>query len=270
MEINVLTASDLSPKYLECVPWYIDFWLSQESQIPGVVFRPTVLVIADELPEMLRNYSEYCVLFSTDLPTAFVAQNVRTLYCALVDSDLVMTSDVDMLTMNSKLIDTALKKWGDKGSTTFAVLRDVLPAGQFAICYSVAEPLTWSEVFQIRSIQDVRKRLNQLFEKLNSQEYQGSHGGYGWFLDQEYLYEQVFNSETNGTLNLLKFSDAETGHRRLDRVFHRGPLKWIVIPLIIQHHYSDYHVHHPVGKYSRYLSILLGIKQKGFSRRPTS
>lgn len=262
LEITVLTASDLSPKYLDCVPWYIDFWLSQESQIPGVSFRPAVLVIADELPELLKNYSEYCTLINTELPTAFVSQNIRTLYSALVDSDLVMTSDVDMLTMNSKLIDAALGKWADSKIPTFAILRDVLPAGQFAICYSVAAPLTWSNVFQIRSIEDVHIRLNELFEKLNSDEYLGSHGGYGWFIDQEYLFEQVSNSEQNGNLNLLRFKDNETGHRRLDRVFHRGPLKWIVIPMIIQNRYSDYHVHHPVGKYSKYLSALLKIKQK--------
>lgn len=262
MEITVLTASDLSPKYLECVPWYIDFWLAQESQTPGVKFRPSVLVIADQLPEQLVHYSEYCNVIKTDLPTAFVAQNIRTLYSALVNSDLVMTSDVDMLTMNSRLIDTALQKWPDSRISAFAVLRDVLPAGQFAICYSVAAPDTWSDVFRVNSIEDVHIRLRKLFDRLNSEEYQGSHGGYGWFLDQEYLFERVTDAEVNAGLNLLRLTDQDTGHRRLDRVFHRGPLKWLAIPRITRNYYSDYHVHHPVHANVNFLSKLLSIKRK--------
>lgn len=251
----------MNPKYLECVPWYIDFWLSQTSRIDGVIFQPLVLIVAEELPESLKPYSEYCELIHSTLPGAFVSQNIRTLYAGLVDSDLVVTSDVDMLTMNSKLVDTALSKWPSNCLNLFAVLRDVLPEGQYPICYSIASPKIWSELFDVYTLHDVNRTLKILFEKLNSSEYQGSHGGYGWFIDQEFLYETVTKAQSSGQITLMKLNDSQTGHKRLDRAFHRGIIKWLAIPLIINEHYSDYHVHHPVERNIRYLSALLKLKK---------
>jgi hypothetical protein len=261
-EVTILSSSDVNPKYLDCVPWFIDFWLNQKSEIPGVTFRPLVLIVADALPPSLEKYSSHCQLVEVDLPGPFVSQNIRTLFASLVDSDIVATSDIDMLPMNSLLFDVAVSDIVDGGASTFVVLRDVLPAGQYAICYSVAAPSAWGSVFGLKSVSDVRSTLAELFESFESPDrYLGAHGGYGWFIDQEYLFEKVNQAADAGRINLTKHKDEETGHVRLDRMVHRGPLKWLAIPAIKKERYSDYHVHYPIAKNTRYLSRLLSIKQ---------
>ena len=258
IEILVLTASDTNQKYLTCVPWFIEFWESMNNAHSSVVFKPLVLVISDSLPEELKKFEQNCKVITTQLPSTFVAQNIRSLYAGLADSDYVVTSDIDMLPLNNKVILAGLNKVIEsKGTNSFAVLRDVLPQGQYAICYSLASPKTWREVFNLHSESDVMTKLSQQFSSINSMDYEGQHGGYGWFSDQEFLYETVQSASESSQISLIKLTDDETGHRRLDRVYHRGPLKWLALFFVRKGRYTDYHVHHPINNNIKYLNALL-------------
>lgn len=260
-EVVVITASDLNEKYLSCVPWFIDFWLAQKSANNNLVFTPLVLIIADELPIELANYEKYCRVFKSDLPSSFVAQNIRTLFASIIPTDFVVTSDIDMLPMNSKLFDLAFISAKNNPDQNFVVTRDVLPEGQFPICYSFGSPKVWEKITGISLLSDINPKLQELFNTLNSEQYAGRHGGYGWFIDQEFLYESAIAAAATKLIEIKKFRDEQTGHKRLDRIYHRGLIKWLVLPKIRCEEYSDYHVHHPVKNNERYLRTLLEIKR---------
>lgn len=262
MDVAIVSATDLNPKYLACAPWFIQFWLAQKSSIPGVKYVPRVIVVAESLPDVLYPFSEFCELYNSKLPGSFVAQNIRTMFAGLVREDLAITSDIDMLPLNTKIFDTAISKLNDSMQCyeppTFTVIRDVLPAGQFAICYSVASPRAWRDVMNIDSKSDMSAVLDDLFrEKVDREEFISEHGGHGWFVDQEILYGNVQKAVAAKKVVLTRMSDEETGHKRLDRIYHRGIIKWLVLPLVQRSYYTDYHVHFPVQRNRKYLGGLL-------------
>jgi hypothetical protein len=85
--------------------------------------------------------------------------------------------------------------------------------------------------------------------------YSGEHGGIGWTMDQELLWDLVKSAEPG--IKVLQFSDGQTGHRRLDRIHHKGIIKWLVIPLVILGFYHDYHLHLPVERNRKYINLIL-------------
>jgi hypothetical protein len=112
------------------------------------------------------------------------------------------------------------------------VCRDVLPLGQYAICYTLASPTTWSRVNNVGNKMDIDTKLAKVFEATSRNgSYQGIHGGSGWFVDQEVLYEEIVAFESHGG-RVVKMRDADTGHRRLDRLWHPFPINWLLLPLV--------------------------------------
>lgn len=72
----------------------------------------------------------------TQPPTSFVAQTCRLFLAPHVQADYVITSDVDMAVLSLRVVETAVS-WLEAGDSEFAVVRDVLPDGQIAICYCI-------------------------------------------------------------------------------------------------------------------------------------
>lgn len=253
MKILALTAVNLNSKYLACVPYFIDFWLSLNPERRQITYVPKVLVMADSLPKELEGYKHWCELFplSKSLPTTFGSQAIRILQPALEKADFVITTDVDMLPLSDRVFQLALDEI-DSGAE-FVVCRDVLPKGQFAICYNLASPETWSKVSGVCSAVEVQSSLEEMFNQIaNEGDYSGDHGGKGWFTDQEVLFSMVSEFETKGG-RVAKLQDQQTGHRRLDRLFMPFPLSWLFLPALSMKFFTDYHVHHPIHRYEKYL-----------------
>lgn len=255
MEITALTATNLNPKYLSCAKHFVNFWLAQDSTKDDR-YTPLVIVVADELPDELIPIKEYCVLFTPPegVPDVFCSQFIRALYAPLVKSDLVLTTDIDMFPLSLKVFQFSLKSSVEPMST-FHICRDVLPQGQYAICYNLASPAVWSEVTKVQSLDDVSGLLTQEFDAaLNRNKgYEDNHGSIGWFSDQEFLFERVNLFEASEAGRVIKFVDKQTGHLRLDRIYAPTPLKWLLLPLVVLSLLTDYHVHHPVGKHQRFV-----------------
>jgi hypothetical protein len=261
--VEVLSASDLNPRYLQCVKLYINSWLS----IPvdnQVKFLPKVLIVANSIPASLQGYSEYLLLIDPqDMPTAFVAQTSRIIEARNSTADFVMTSDIDMLPLK---VDFESKIVNSKSLNldSFFILRDVLEPGQFPICYNLARPKVWrlltnhygSETASSKILSDI---LNEFG---GNSAYSCLHGGKGWTFDQETLWNLV--QDNNNKFQFKSFNDQQTAHRRLDRSSHRGIIKWLVLPLVFLGYFNDYHVHHPVDSNSIYIRALLKIRNLGF------
>lgn len=260
LKILALTAVNLNSKYLSCVPKYIDFWNSLTSTNPALTYVPKVLVMADELPDTLHKYSEWCQLFDLGdtVSSTFGSQASRILQPSLEEADLVLTTDVDMLPMSDRIFQKAIE--AIKMGAEFVVCRDVLPLGQFPICYNLASPDVWARVNGVSNSIEVRTKLNVWFDSIQTGDsYAGDHGGFGWFADQEHLFEMVESFEKRGG-KVVKFKDRETGHRRLDRLFMPFPINWIILPAVRSGYFTDYHVHHPIKKYRRYLDAVLSMR----------
>jgi hypothetical protein len=258
MHITALTATNLNPKYLSCAIHFVNFWLDQ-SPSDNNNYKPLVIVVAQEFPDELISIRDYCVVFNPPegLSDVFVSQFVRALYAPLVRSDLVLTTDVDMFPLSLKMFSYVLSS-SPEPLSTFHVCRDVLAKGQYAICYNLASPKVWSQVTGIVSIADVSNMLLSEFSKAYRQNngYAEDHGAVGWFSDQEFLFNSVDRYEEEAQGRLLRFTDKETQHSRLDRAFTSFPSKWFLLPLVALDVMTDYHVHHPVERNQRYISAV--------------
>ena len=240
--LTVVTAVNLNPRYLDCVHSYISFWLEFKSS-SELEITPHVILVSNEIPVFLSEFSPYISLISpTDLNSAFVAQNIRTLSAGGFKSDYVMTSDVDMFPMNLKVTLSAVRRL-EQDNSAFCVVRDVLSPGQYAICYGIASPATWRLIMYGQSeFEPLRELSNLATSAGQTSSYTGEHGGSGWFIDQEHLFNKV---NSHFEVPLIKLTDNQTGHRRLDRAHHSKLLTWLLLPLVAFGYFSDYHVHLP-------------------------
>ena len=268
MKITAITATYLEPKYLTCAPIFVEFWLCQ-TEHPRNQYRPLVIVVATELPPELETIREYCILHPAPprVSSVFTSQFIRALYAPIVDSDFVLTSDVDMLPLSTKVFDYVLGATG-ANRDTLSVCRDVLDLGQYPICYSLATPRIWSRVTGVASRGDIDSLLVDSFHEANSRNkgYDDGHGAKGWFTDQEFLFRQVKQFKDGGGI-VKRFTDRQTKHMRLDRLFTRTPLKWLVAPIVFFGVLTDYHVHHPVRRFRNYIATVHWFLESGVKWR---
>jgi len=260
LKILALTAVNLNDKYLSCVPYYIEFWLSLKSTVPAVSYVPKVLVMADALPESLQKYSQWCELFDLKytVSSTFGSQAARILQPSLEKADLVLTTDVDMLPLSDQVLQKAIE--AINLGADYIICRDVLARGQYPICYNLASPDVWAQVNGAHTEIEVKRRLQDWFGSLGiGGAYSGNHGGVGWFADQEKLFQMVEDFEKRGG-KVAKLKDRDTGHRRLDRLFMPFPINWIFLPAVKNRFFTDYHVHHPIARYKRYLGAVLRMR----------
>jgi len=264
--VEVLSASDLNEKYLDCVEPFISAWLSVPVR-NNIRFIPRVLIIAESIPQSLLHFSEFLSLVDPlDLPSAFVSQTARIIEARNSTADYVLTSDIDMLPLNVSF-ERVLITSQSFDSNTFFILRDVLEPGQFPICYNLAKPEVWRLLISPYGVDSPTSRiLSKILDEFGGKSaYSGLHGGNGWTIDQQTLWKLVQGDGT--AIRFEKFFDTQTKHHRLDRARHRGFLKWLVLPLVFVGFYHDYHVHHPVSANFKYIKVAIGIRNLGFGLR---
>jgi hypothetical protein len=264
--VEVLSASDLNVKYLNCVESYISAWLSVPVR-NHIKFIPKVLIIAESIPQSLLHFSEFLILVDPlDMPTAFVSQTARIIEARNSTADYVLTSDIDMLPLNVSF-ESVLINSQDFDLNTFFILRDVLDAGQFPICYNLAKPEVWRLLISCYGVDSpTPKILREILDSFGGNSaYSGLHGGNGWTIDQQTLWNLV-QSNVAG-IRFEKFADIQTRHHRLDRVHYGGLLKWLALPLVFIGFYHDYHVHHPIVANMKYIKVVIGIRNLGFGLR---
>jgi hypothetical protein len=264
--VEVLSASDLNIKYLDCVDAYISSWLSVPIQ-NSVKFIPKVLIIAKSIPESLVAFDEYLVLIDPhDMPSAYVAQTARIVEARNSKADYVMTSDIDMLPLTVNF-ESALVSSENFNSSSFFILRDVLEPGQYPICYNLAKPVVWHTLLDFYgnslTTPEILKKI--LDEHGGISSYSGLHGGKGWTIDQQTLWKLVQLEPTS--IVIKSFVDSQTAHRRLDRIHHRGFIKWLILPLVLIGYYHDYHIHHPIKLNIKYIRLVLRLRNLRFGIR---
>lgn len=238
---DVLTATDTNPLYYKFVPIFIRAW---KKLFPTLNIH--IILISDKMIPELEPYSEFIKLFPPleDVKTSFIAQNIRLLYPSLIKSDGgVLITDMDIIPMNRKYYSDSIESID---SDKFICYRQLECVGknEMVICYNVAHPEVWREIFSIKTIDDIKYVLKQLLN--NNIKYVGHNNMPFWITDQLYLYEMTQNWNNYGG-RLVILNDVVTGYRRLDR--GRFPDNNILINAIQQGMYSDYHMYRPYDEY---------------------
>lgn len=253
--LEVVSAVNTDSKYLDCVVPFLAFWDLIASEI-SLAVTVRILVVADELPESLQPYAGNCVVVRPSTDSALEAQIGRVALAADSRASLAMTTDIDMFPLSGAVTERAIREL-HRASADVAIVRDVLPPGQYPMCYVIASPATWGEIGGISDVSTTREAVHRL-SKPFAPSYEGTHGGAGWTSDQQLLYEGVERVQGRGG-QVLKLSDSLTGHKRMDRGSHPFPINWLLLPLVRGGRFSDYHVHHPIRRYKRFIQALLAL-----------
>jgi hypothetical protein len=180
---TVFCAVNNNPSYYLFIPKQILFWGKFNIKFIAVF-------VGESIPEELSAYTENIILWSRnlDLNTAYVGQNIRIFYPALLnlpDDEMVMITDMDMLPMSDKYYTSELENYN---RDDFVYYRHI-DGNQIYMCYNAAHPKTWSKVFNVNSEEDIERALYNNYNK----GYDGIPGSTGWYSDQEILYKYLIN-----------------------------------------------------------------------------
>lgn len=237
----VVTAVNANPRYLWMAPYWLRFWqlLARDASYPI-----TPIIIAVDLPAHRVNIPLHKSMIWLDSggshSSALASQLVRIIWPGSLP-DLpgnVVTSDVDMLPLSLRAFDCARRH--AQARDCFVVVRNVLEADQqFPICYNVAPPSLWRDIFQ--SSGSVEADLARALEQCRS--YEDTHGGVGWFSDQQLLYSRVSSWEERGGA-VVRLQDEDFGHRRLDRTSSLART-FLTGPFVTSGRWTDFHAYPP-------------------------
>jgi hypothetical protein len=182
-----------------------------------------------------------------NIHTAFQAQCIRLLYPRLIEKEEgVLITDMDMLPMNRSYYADHIQNISDD---TFVTYRPVCPVWNLPMCYNIATPKVWQEMFGNATTESI------LQSWYISTIYDGEHGGKGWGTDQQNLLEK-FNSRSGKKVMLV---DSITKFRRLDRCH-----PWIFNNLtklkedIRAGIYTDYHCLRPYSEFKDVNDFVIG------------
>lgn len=229
MKLSTVIASvNNNPAYYLFIPKQILFW--QKFNIKFIA-----IFVGEKIPDELIAYKANIILWShnLDINSAYVAQNIRIYYTALLDlptDELVMMTDMDMLPMNHTYYTEGLEQFNVED---FIYYREVA-CQQIYMCYNAAHSSTWGKVFGIYNEEDVKRNLYENY----TMQYNGIPGSTGWFIDQNIMYAKLINYPNLKVLNRplkrldvdvyenhLKNQDENFMNKYDDAHFHRSYFK---------------------------------------------
>lgn len=248
---DVLTAADMNPMYYKFIPIFIKTW---KKVLPNIKIH--IILIADKIIDELEDYKDYIYLFKPieNITTAFISQNIRLFYPALLDSSEggILITDIDIVPMNKEYYTEPIKKYDNDKFICYRQL-ECVGKNEMVICYNIAHKNIWREIFSIKSENDIRTQIKNLY---NNIKYVGHKNMPFWITDQLYLYEatQKWNLYKQ---NLIILNDNLTKFKRLDR--NRFPDELTLKSSIQSHSYSDYHMLRPYDKYIEINNFIIDL-----------
>lgn len=238
----VLTSVNDNRLYLDFVPIFVKTW---NKLYPDVEVK--IVLISNNIPDDLLQYKENIILFNPidNILTSFISQFIRLLYpCILNYLNGVLITDIDMLPMNRTYYTEPIKPY-DNNKFIYYRENICMSYNQIAMCYNIATPNIWREIFGINSLEDIINKIKSIHNQNTILE---GHGNSGWFIDQITLYNNVINWNTN-TNNFISLKESDTKFKRLDRgTFNLDDIN--IKNDIKNGLYTDYHCYRPMSDYS--------------------
>jgi len=239
----VLTAVNENILYLDFVPIFIKTW---NKLYPDVDVR--IIMIAKNIPNNLLLYKQNIIIFEPieNVLTSFTSQFIRLLYpCILNYKNGVLITDIDILPMNKTYYTENIIEYDNN---KFIYYRDniLLKNKQIAMCYNVATPQVWRDIFKVNNVGDINIFIKNVSDKNVIKE---GHGNVGWSTDQQTLYNKVneWNKKTN---NFIRLNEKQTKFKRLDRIEKVDIYNANIRENIEEGRYTDYHCLRPMVNYS--------------------
>ena len=227
MKLNCVVSAT-NEQYSHCSEYFVKFWLKLFPEIDVKIFY-----VGSSYPHHLSSISDHIIFVDSNhdtikhIKTPFLAQNIRLYGPAIMPhKEGVLISDIDMYPLNrSYYIDSIAEIPNDH----FVTYR-----GGYYMCYNIATPSTWSEIFQVKTFNDCLQKLASSYPE----GYSGTRGGKGWHQDQ-YLLSTMVNAwdkfSTHHDFNI------DSNFSRLDRCFGDSQDKSIQ-DKIFNLGYSDFHL----------------------------
>jgi FkbM family methyltransferase len=192
----VLTAVNNNPDYIQYIPNFIKSW---SFLFPEVDIK--IIFINDEITSELKQFEKYIILFKPipNIDTAFIAQNIRIYYPAILNKKGVLITDIDIYPLNRNYFEKPTEN--NILKNTFLSYRPKGSVGteQIAICYNMASSHIWSIISGVKGINDIQLKLRQTYPR--------NYGvlcppplqwlKHGWFKDQEELFKMIDNTHIN-------------------------------------------------------------------------
>lgn len=240
----VLTAGNLNSHYTKIFPLIYKIW--------NIGFKLPVylILVSNNIPDYLEEFKEFIILFKPidNINDIYIAQFIRILYPALFDKKNILITDLDIFPVSKNYFIKSIEKYDDDKFITFT--DRYIKQNMYAICYNVANSNVWKDIFNINSIEDVKRIIIDNYNEL----YTGRKNCEGWYTDQKTLFKLVnlWNKKTN---NLIILKDDDLNFKRLN---NRSRDKKNIIPnfqniLDNIDKYSDIHCIKPYSKTGWYL-----------------
>lgn len=202
MKIDIcLFACNDNYKYYSFFPIIKLYW----EKILGV--KCILIFVGFNIPKLLKPYLSDIILYEPhdNIHTTFIAQNIRILYPALLNCENgVIIADIDIIPLSSKyFLDQIENISNDKFiNYTFDNICDSIK--EYYMCYNVGLPKTWSSIFKIDNIIDIKKTLVDWYSNVNyvyDDKYRSK--CIGFHNDQLVLYKYINNYDNKQDIILL-------------------------------------------------------------------
>tara|TARA_Y100000768_G_C23832820_1_gene612236 strand:- start:75 stop:800 length:726 start_codon:yes stop_codon:yes gene_type:complete len=218
---------------------YLDFWPIVSLAWKKIGIEPT-LIYTGKIPVKFEN------VININLPnidSAFLAQNVRLLAPSLFPDEVVIISDIDDMPLSKNYFQKNISVYeNDK----FIIYRpDAVPENMISIMWNVATGNTWSEIFNVKSIDDIKKTLTDWYPE----DYKVR--GDNWYFDQIMLKDKVELFKIKSSNRIIELSDQLAGFNRLNRSKLKRRFNQFYID---GNDYSDFHMPRPYSKYKKLIN----------------
>jgi len=201
MKIDIcLLACDDNEKYYSFFPYVKSFW---EKKL-GI--KCLLIFIGNILPDILKPYEDNIIVYKpiNNLHTAFIAQNIRLLYPALLDcSEGVIIADIDIIPLSQKYFINKIESYPNESFINYTYEEKCDQIKEYYMCYNVAPPKIWGKIFGINKLDDIEILLKD------------------WYLKIEYIYDDKFRSKCKGFHNdqLMLYKYLNTFKKEINLVF---------------------------------------------------
>lgn len=242
---HVILASNDNPDYLNFWPLVSEAWTQM-----GV--DPILIYTGKSKNNLQGNVFHYD---SKNLNSAFVAQNIRILYPALLNNKNCIVSDIDLLPLSKKYFLDSIE---NIPNNSFIIYRpdSGVPENMISMMWNAANSSTWKEIFNIESEKEIHKKLKKWYSRKYSLR------GKAWYTDQIQLRRNLDNFSIKNPERVIKLNDTINGFNRFNRTKLEEHFEAMNKKDVI---FSDFHMPRPYEEYEELILEVYNSQKKYLS-----
>jgi len=235
-------------------PDYLPFWnLSSRAWAKIIGVRPTLVLIADEIPETLdRTYGEiHLVKPISGIPTARQAQIVRFFFPSQFPDEICLTSDIDMFPLSSDYFNGIVKNVPDNNLAVYSA-DSTLPGmpnhPSFAVGYNAAKGKTFEEIVQ-GNMENFEEKLREWVSE-----------GHEWFTDEIMFYKSwsQWSEKNTRTSYFRRGYNLTPDPIHINRIDRSNNCAYRP-DLLQKGYYFDFHMPRPYSQYKEQIHDVVNV-----------